>query len=61
MEKVPTERRTLLRRPIIPSHIDRLRWLGVIVPVAFILALEAFRYFIVEGATASPGTSCSPR
>jgi len=39
LDQVPPERRTLLRRPVVPDQINRLRWLGVILPVAFILAL----------------------
>jgi signal transduction histidine kinase len=36
------------RRPKDPGHVNRLRWLGVILPVAFILSLEAFRLAFVE-------------
>jgi signal transduction histidine kinase len=43
------------RRPIDPSHVNRLRWLGVILPVAFILSLEAFRLVFVEGGSTDNG------
>ena len=46
MDQVPVE-----RRPIVSGHVNRLRWLGVILPVAFILSLEAFRLVFVEGDT----------
>jgi Signal transduction histidine kinase len=50
LDQVPVE-----RRPAAHDHVNRLRWLGVILPVAFILSLETFRYFIVEGATPGAG------
>jgi len=37
-------------RPVVRGQIARLRWLGVILPVAFILSLEAFRLIFVEGS-----------
>ena len=36
------------RRPIVPGHINRLRWAGVILPVAFIVSLETLRLAFVE-------------
>jgi signal transduction histidine kinase len=55
--QVPVERRPegVERRPVAVGGVRRLRWLGVILPIAFILSLEAFRYFIVESATPSAG------
>jgi two-component system nitrate/nitrite sensor histidine kinase NarX len=43
------------RRPVVPGHVNRLRWVGVILPVAFILSLEAFRFFSVEGGAHNVG------
>ena len=44
------------QRPGVPGHVNRLRWLGVILPVAFIVTLEAFRLAFVEGDdTHNPG------
>ena len=42
------QQRQAERRPSVPGQIHRLRWLGVVLPVAFILALEAFRLAFVE-------------
>lgn len=36
------------RRPVVPGDVNRLRWVGVILPVVFILSLEAFRLAFVE-------------
>ena len=33
---------------MVPAHVNRLRWLGVVLPVAFILSLEALRLVFVE-------------
>jgi signal transduction histidine kinase len=37
------------RPPVVQGHINRLRWMGVILPVGFILSLEAFRLLFIEG------------
>ncbi len=37
-------------RPLVRRQVARLRWLGVVLPVAFILSLEAFRLVFVEGS-----------
>jgi len=39
------------RHPAGPGHVNRLRRLGVILPVVFILSLEGFRFAFVEGDT----------
>lgn len=36
-------------RPLVRGQVARLRWLGVILPVAFIVSLEAFRLAFIEG------------
>jgi signal transduction histidine kinase len=35
------------RRRLVPVELDRLRWVAVVLPVAFILAMEALRYQLV--------------
>jgi two-component system nitrate/nitrite sensor histidine kinase NarX len=50
LDQVPVE-----RRPTVRGHIKRLRWVGIIIPVVFILSLEAFRLAVVEGGNHSVG------
>jgi len=42
-------------RPVAPSHVHRLRWLGVVLPVVFILSLEALRLALIEGDSGDAG------
>jgi two-component system nitrate/nitrite sensor histidine kinase NarX len=49
------DRQQVERRPGVPGQVNRLRWVGVILPVAFILSLEAFRLLIVEGGAHNVG------
>ena len=37
------------RRRMVPVELDRLRWIAVVLPVAFILIMEAMRLLLVEG------------
>ena len=36
---------------MVPVELDRLRWIAVVLPVAFIMAMEALRLLLVEGDT----------
>ena len=47
----PSER----RRRAVPVELDRLRWIAVVLPVAFILTIEALRHQFVEQNTANEG------
>ena len=47
----PSER----RRRAVPVELDRLRWIAVVLPVAFILTIEALRHQFVEQSTANEG------
>jgi two-component system nitrate/nitrite sensor histidine kinase NarX len=44
------------RRRTIPVELDRLRWIAVVLPVAFILLIEALRQLLIErDSTQQPG------
>ena len=56
VDQAPVVPRRAASRRVVPGDVHRLRWVGVILPVVFILSLEAFRLTFGElGSTHTSG------